>query len=653
MTDETKMAQPNQSGENNKAPLPAPPIVDETFDFVDFEQEPPQRFGLLFWLQWIILLSAGFAMLSVLSGGFDHMAQYGWSPTGVNYAVLLSKTEKIFGLGLLAMLPVTFFLVLAFERRLARPLEVVSRWVYAPGRIRYLLPTLIFICAGLIVATAYLVLDNTPITDDENVYLFQTRILSHSRLTLPSLPDAGQPSDRLFEDNIFMVNNGKIFGQYPFGQSIMLWPGVLLGWPRLTSLLWALLTIWGIFLLARELYGPRLAFVASLLTAASPMFLSTSATLLSHSTELCSLVWFFYFSYRTWREDKLWLPVLAGLAFFVAFQVRSATALLAGGPIGLALAVVLLRDFRRHWAKIAILTVFVALALGTSFTFNEIVNGSIFKTNYHAAWGEGRTPFRHPFGFGKGAWHMMHTPRLGLHNMFNNVTRLNWWLFGWPISLIFVAAWLLRKDKKPFEWIAFSTVVLTFVAYFFYFWPGVADTGPVLYYELMGVLILLSVSGIEAASRLLLRWMPRTAAQRRVTLFVIFSCLIAFATFHQVHTRVLMDTVNHVQELDRLIKRYDIPRHSVVFTNYYLKGAKDYNFQDSWVVGRPPTSRLLGDKRLFYANYGRVADQKFLAKYHPGVPAWVITWSPQDVPEVVKLDDYTVDVLTDNLPDSR
>jgi len=632
---------------------PAVPATDESFDFVDLEAETPQRFSRWFWLQWIILLLIGFVLLDILIGGFDTMHRYGWSETGINWALLINKWEKIFALALFAMLPAAVFMVLAFEDILNEPLKRMTAWWSKPARSRLLVPMFTLLAGVLILASILFIFHRQPITDDENVYLFQSRIFASGQLTLPSLPMTEPLQDRIFEDNVFMVNNGKIFGQYPFGHSFLLIPTYLLGFPRLMMILLAMFSVLGMYLLASRLYGKSLGLAAAALLAISPMFLATSSTLLSHPTALCFLIWFFYFAHRTWKESGWLNALLAGLFFFLAFQARSTTALLAGGPIGLALAFALLRDWRNTWPKIAALTLMIALTLGVTFTLNYLVNGAIMKTNYHAAWGEGQTPFQHPFGFGKGAWHMVHTPSIGLTSIFNNFIRLNGWLLGWPISLLFVFVWLLRRDKKSIEWIGFITVVLTFAAYFFYFWPGISDTGPVLYYELSAVLILLSISGMVAATRLLMRWMPRDDARRRVALFVVFSCLVAFFTFHQVQARTLHRTASNVAELAETLDRYDVPENAVVFTNYYLKGTKSYNHQDSWVVGRPPSSRLLNDERLFYVNYGAARNRQFMEKYHPDLPAFVVVWSPAGVPEVATLAEYQIDFLPDNFPDSR
>jgi hypothetical protein len=636
------------------APTAAPQLaIDETFDFVEFDEKSAPRLSRWFWVQWCVLLGVGFGMLSVLEGGFDNVREYGWTEAGVNKILLFSHTETIFGLALLALLPLAIFLVLGLEDVLWRPFARLAAWLRPASRRRAALLVLVLAAGGAIVAGSQWMLAKRPVTDDENVYLFQTRILAKGWLTLPSLPDQEPLHDRLFEDNIFLVNNGKIFGQYPFGQSLMLLPGYLLGWAHLTPLLFALAAIFGMYALVGRLYGPNWGLVGAALLAVSPTFLATSATLLSHTSTLCFLVWFLYFAHRTWKDPAWWTAIPAGLFFLLAFQVRSATTLLAAGPVGLALAVALLRDAKRQWRKIAWLAAFVILAIGISLWLNQHVNGDPFKTNYHAAWGEGRTPFKHPFGFEKGAWHLIHTPAQGLWNALDNLLRLNWWMLGWPISLIFVLAWLLRRDKLAEEWAAFAGVGMTFFAYYFYFWPGVADTGPVLYYELIAVLIPLTISGLIAAPRLLLPWMPRPLAARRTALFVVFSTLIAFATFHQFEVRGLNHVAGRVGQLDDVLERFDVPANAVVFTNYYLKIAGEKNFQDSWVVGRPFTSRLLDDPRLFYINYGRTRDDEFLAKYHPGRPAYVVVWTDAGSPSVMKLSDYQVAAMPDNLPDSR
>jgi hypothetical protein len=351
------------------------------------------------------------------------------------------------------MLPLAIVAVLALEDLLARPCSRILGLARTAARRRVTLAALLLVTGATTFAATTWVLQDQAVTDDENVYLFQTRILAAGHLTLPSLSDEEPLRERIFEDNIFLVNNGKIFGQYPFGHSLALLPGYLLGWPHLMPLLFAVFSVLGLYLLTARLYGPPWALLAAFFLAVSPAFLATSATLLAHTSTLCFLIWFFYFAHRTWKERSWLNAVPTGLFFLLAFHMRSATTLLAAGPIGVALAVALLRDYRRQWPKIVVLGLLVVAAAALTLYFNYQANGDLFRTNYHAAWGEGKTPFKHPFGFGKGAWHLVHSPTQGLWNLWDNLLRLNWWLLGWPISLMFVFAWVLRRDKTALEWL--------------------------------------------------------------------------------------------------------------------------------------------------------------------------------------------------------
>ena len=81
---------------------PTAPADDETFDFVEAEEEAPHRFSRLFWVQWIVLFFAGFFLLSILNNGFAAMHRYGWSDTGISWSLLIPKSETIFAIALLA-----------------------------------------------------------------------------------------------------------------------------------------------------------------------------------------------------------------------------------------------------------------------------------------------------------------------------------------------------------------------------------------------------------------------------------------------------------------------------------------------------------------------------------------------------------------------
>ncbi|MBZ0271777.1 glycosyltransferase family 39 protein [bacterium] len=612
-------------------------------------------FSPFFLLFWSFALIGGYFLIDTFAGGFADMRKYGWDDEGRNWILTLTREERMFMSALLLLLPAAFMLTLATARRAGPAILSLGRRLVADDKhARRFAIAAAGIATAASIAVAFFVLDRTPITDDENVYVFQARILASGRLTLPSLP----PEDRLFGDNIFLVNEGTVYGQYPFGHSIFLLPGIFAGLPHLMNLLAAFLTVIGVFVLARDLYDRATALVATVLLVTSPMFLMTSATLLAHSSTLLFLTWFGVFALRTARGGGWRDTALTAICFGAMFHIRSTTAILLAGPAALILAASMFARVerngrprirlaaRRNAKRIVVLAAILAVFAAGYLLLNDRVNGSPLRTNYHAVW-EGNTPHDGPFGFERGAWNIYHTPRAGLRNLINNFARLNVWLFGWPISLLALFVWLVRPGKKAFEWLLFLPLPMTFAVYVFFFWPGVAETGPVLYYELLAPLVILSARGIFAARDWIAKSYAGIAPAEHTATFVAFAVLLAFATTTQTELRALVKTVEPINEPYELIRDRGIEA-GIVFTDFYIKS----DAQDSWVAGHRNTSPLLGDDLNFFLNLGAKRNRAFREKHFPNEPAWVMWWTP-DGPRLVPLDDYDEDGITRNFPEMR
>ena len=617
---------------------------DEPFYYVDDKEAQKRPFPPTFWLQWGLLFLVGFYFIGLFLNGFSPLRSYGIDEaTGQNQIFIVSDNEKLFYAALLVLLPCAVLLTLFAERYLKNGVIDRLRALTEPKNARKIVAGLMVLSALLILFITTSVLQQTPISDDENVYLFQTRIMSHGSLTLNSKPG----DDALFEDNIFLVNNDKVYGQYPFGHSAVLLIGYLLGYPYLTQLLFAVMTVLGAYLLGKELYGVSEGLLISGLVALSPSFLMTSSTLLSHTNTLFFLTWFGYFALKTVRsESKLVYPILAGLTFGAAFHIRGATTLLIGMPAALLLAVTLLRHPKQNLVKIIACGSTVAALVGLFLFLNWKVNGDPFHTNYHAAW-IGKTQFDSPFGFGKGAWRIMHTPTQGLWNAVNNFIKLDAWVFGWPIGFLFVIVWAIRKDRRLFDFLALIPILLTFVAYFFYFWPGISDTGPVLYFELLLPVAILTARGILKAPGLLTRFMDLAMAQKRVAFFVAFSMILALVTFHYYNLKALGELPSKVNEpYDSVAVPAD--EKALIFTDYYFRETG----QTSWVAGHKNTHPELGDNHIFVLDFGRTKDEAFAEKYYPDYKAYVFHYR-NGKPVTMPLSEYEVKNYLKNYPDSR
>ena len=96
-----------------------------------------------------------------------------------------------------------------------------------------------------------LVMANAPLTDDESVYRFGAQLLSSGRLTVPS------PPMKLFFDQNFMINDGRLYPAYFVGWPALLALGVWLGVPGIVNPILSALTVPVVATATRSIVGPR------------------------------------------------------------------------------------------------------------------------------------------------------------------------------------------------------------------------------------------------------------------------------------------------------------------------------------------------------------------------------------------------------------
>ncbi len=545
----------------------------------------------------IVLLLAGFVLVDLASGGFATMHRYGVDENGRNWAFHFTWKEKLFGLALfLLALPAAWLL----SRRLAgvvrgEGVEVVLGRLERVAPWRFVL-VLALVGGVLVLLVAALVLHWTPLTDDENTYLFMGRIIASGRLAL-----ASHPAQEFF-DNIFVINDGRWYGQFPFGFPAFLALGCLLGSPYLATILAAAVLAGVVYLIGRRAYGARAGVLAGLLALVSPTYLATSATLLSHSSVLLFIALAALGCVIGVESDRDGGALLAGVAGGIAFHMRPLTAaLLLLPPVLVLIGHCRRLGLRAGLRRLACLLLPSGLAVAGMLYLNQVMNGSPFLTNYDVKWAREATE-NHILGFGVYPWEIHHTFRSALRNLVMNLIKVDLWLFGWPVSLIFVLYWAASPGKRSWDLAWAAAIVLSFAAYFFYFWPGVSDTGPVLYFELLLPFALLSARGMLAA--------VRRHSLGGVMRFVLASTLVAWATFHQVQARTLRRVAWEADEPYRLMEERGV-HHAVVFMDYYIKPF----CSKSWVAGRRNPTPVLRDDRLYVLDLNLCREK--MAYYFP------------------------------------
>ena len=342
---------------------------------------------------------------------------------------------------------------------------------------------------GLLVSAATLaLLRGRALYDDELTYRMQAELLAQGRVAEDRLPRWGH------EPFTIWTPRGAT-GKYLPGEPLVQVPGTLLGVPALVHLPLAALTLAAWAAAVRRRAGPDASAWATVLVALSPMFVLTTATGLSHASALaCAAL--AALGYEWLRAERPFAgAALLGLALACLLAVRPHSALAVGAVLGPLALARLLRA--RRFAAAALLATCAAAGLLAVALYDRAVTGSPWTLPWSLY-----EPVEH-YGFGnvlEGSRYL-HGPRQALENLLVSAVRFNGWWLGWPASLalLFVPGALSRRALGAWGAVAIAAVLL----HVGYYSPGVSDTGPVYYYEL---LLPASLAGAAALREAVARW---------------------------------------------------------------------------------------------------------------------------------------------------
>jgi hypothetical protein len=437
--------------------------------------------------------------------------------------------------------------------------------------------------AAVTLLAANVLLREQPVTDDEYVYLFQSRLLlsGHASAPAPPLPE--------FFSNVFVtVRDGRWFGQYPPGHPLALMPGILLGWPRGVPVLMAALNALLSLAILRRVLGPLWGFAATALLLTSPLFVLTGSTLLSHSTAYFALALATWGSLRALDRDGIGTGLVAGAGLGLLLLARPYTALTLGVfPAGL-LVLAALR--RRRRAILSAFGVSVMAGIGL-LLYNQAVTGNPFVTGYQAVRGSSMIEF----GFGPIVPGVHdHTPMQGLRNAALLAIRLHFWSWGWPLTALPLALACARRpervrDAAPARFAA-AALLAGLASYVPYWSIGVNDTGPVKTYEMLLPVALLGAIGLRRASE---RWGLRFVAAG--TAASMATALVIFWPPQVLHLRTLSAGI--AEPLAAVEAVVEAP--AIVFVN-----SMQTQPARSWVYGHPNPRPDLSDPVLYVADLG-------------------------------------------------
>src|SRR4029453_16654934 len=110
------------------------------------------------------------------------------------------------------------------------------------------------------------------------------------------------------------------------------------------------------------------------------------------------------------------------------------------------------------------------------------------------------------------------------------LARINFWLFGWPVSLVLLLFFRRNAGGKRL----FASVALVFLVYAAISAATIYPVGPVHYSELAVLLVMLSASGLDRLVEIA-RTIPWHGAPRAAVTMPVAALLCALATFLPVY----------------------------------------------------------------------------------------------------------------------
>ena len=503
-------------------------------------------------------------------------------------------------------------------------------------------------------------LGNTPLTDDESAYRLMAELIASGRLFGESHPL------KLFFDNRFLINDGKLYAHYFIGWPVLLAPGVWLGVTGFMNALYTALAVPPLFWSLQRLAGPAWARAGMLLYLASPMLMLTGATETAHPSCFTALAWLFWAVMRTGDDDaSLRHHALAAGAISVAFFIRPTSAL----GVGLPLLVWWLRGLLRGHAlgegagasrRLAPLAAFALPALvlaGAFFAVNQAQTGDPLTVAYQRAFTYAEeNQFRFSLWTEEAAGGEFSELELvswkrSLAVAGAGLWRLNASLFGWPLSLLFLPFAGAGRLRGTLRWCLGSYFLIHLATQN----VGIDTFAPMHYYELALPCLLLTAMGLErltTAARILdgrldaagagdlsWRWSPAPAmlAIALVAVSATGYLPIRFGAIWRVAENIAMP----FEELEkRGIER------GVIFAPEPFVYYCEHPPTRGWVFVRPNNDPDL-ENDILWVNHLSIEKDKLLMEFFPDRKGYVMAWDSSCKVFYFPLDSLSPGVLPD------
>jgi hypothetical protein len=468
-------------------------------------------------------------------------------------------------------------------------------------------------------------LRGAPLTDDESAYQFMGEVLATGRLWADSHPL------KAFFDRVFMINDGKFYGQYFIGWPALMVPGVYAGVAGYMNAVYSALTVPALYAVGRRMGGALAARVTVVLYLASPMLAVGAATQLSHPSCMMALAWSAWCLFLSRERPSAWWTHAGVACFFgLAFLVRPTSALGVGLPVLLAWLVGLkpLATAARVRA-IASFVVPAGLLAAVFFGVNAAQNGSPLISSYARM-----QAYMREVNYVNVGWSAEHPPGSVSAFMLPNgqlekalatttiaLVRVAFDLFGSPLAVVLVAlAWGMSGARLAW-WSTLSFTAL----HFFVGESGVDTFGPVHFYEMSLPLLLLAGSGAA--------WLahpargpegPRDPWSVGAAAVVASLVVVSLAGFVPVRLGAVKRIADNINMPADAVHRARIT-NAVVFTAGLFTPQECMAPTRHFAYFRPNNDPALRNDILWVNHLGWEVDHQ-LMRYFPGRTGYLLQW---------------------------
>ena len=355
------------------------------------------------------------------------------------------------------------------------------RAVIPPARV--VAASMLLVWSSAVLWITVRVYHQLPHIVDAQAYYLQAQILDTGRTWL-------QAPDIVAQINGFQQVewNGRWFSQYPPGAPAAYAAGGLVGMAWLVGPLASLALVGATGLAGCLLFDRRVGLAALALAALSPFVLFQAGSYMSHPIAGGALACCLAAFACAWRTRRARWYALVGALLGFAFNTREVAAILYAAPYaGWLLA-------HRRWRGLAWMVAAALPFAAVYLLYNLSTTGDPLTLP--------RTLFNEDdrWGFGQVGSYGQHTLAAGLVNTDENLTLLQFDLFGWPPLTAFALIgmpFLLGRAGRLDALLAACAGAFV-LAYIGYFYQGIA-LGPRYYFEAVPALALLAARGLQVS----------------------------------------------------------------------------------------------------------------------------------------------------------